>query len=59
MGVSVKRIVVTGMGDCQPAGLRRTARLAVAAGRKVRDHPTQRAAGRGYSLQSGRPGAVH
>ncbi len=35
MGVSVKRIVVTGW-DCQPAGLRRTARLAVAAGRKVR-----------------------
>lgn len=36
MGVSVKRIVITGMGDCQPSGVRRTACLAISAGREVR-----------------------
>ncbi len=51
MGVSVKRIVVTGMGIVSPLGCGVQHVLAVAAGRKVRGHPAQRAAGRGYSCK--------
>lgn len=59
MGVSVKRIVVTGMGIVSPLGCGvQHVWQSLLAG-KSGGHPAQRAAGRGYSLQSGRPGAVH
>lgn len=59
MGVSVKRIVVTGMGIVSPLGCGvQHVWQSLLAG-KSGITPTQRAAGRGYSLQSGRPGAVH
>ncbi len=51
MGVSVKRIVVTGMGIVSPLGCGvQHVWQSLLAG-KSGDHPTQRAVGRGYSLK--------
>ncbi len=59
MGVSVKRIVVTGMGIVSPLGCGvQHVWQSLLAGKSGITR-LQRAAGRGYSLQSGRPGAVH